>query len=429
MKSKLSWQLVRSYEVTSEAFEPHCALLFLITLHWVADVWKIFLFSRQLLLASSTLTVPPKLRERMSSQDYDFARRQSLVSSTATISSATILLLVKTFKLYYGYHFYIWEFTVTQAETKFWRAIFYAVFDMLFSKLIALPFKLLAALMYSNASQMPLAAITIVSVVQIIVATIFTATMIACFMMVIGYFGPRILLYFTPLSNTIAMVLMAIYIQYFVPQRYSTLENEPSVHDSIKRLTTSVGYPSDKVYVNPDFNAAPNAYFIGVLGANMIMISRSLINMLGPQQLTAVVAHELGHWSKDHNIIHLALSVLEVSTVSIGVAYSYDSETLVKIFGFGKDKPQAIITLYMWIAYVSPLISDFLNGVRSVIGRLCEFYADDFACNVGLGSDLKAALLLLASKSTAYPIFDPLFSAWYLGHPTIFERVDRIENH
>ncbi|KAF6207006.1 hypothetical protein GE061_018243 [Apolygus lucorum] len=429
MKFKLSWQLVRSYDVTSKAFKPHSALLFLIALHWVADVWKIFLFSRQLLLASSTLTVPPKLRERMSSQDYDFARRQSLVSSTATISSATFHLLVKTFKLYYGYHFYIWQFTVTQAETKFWRAIFYAVFDTLFSRLIALPFNLLVAIMYSNESQIPLAAITIVSVVEIIVATIFTATMIAYLMKVIDDFGPRIFLYFTPLIETIAMVLMAIYIQYFVPQRYSTLENEPTVHDSIKRLTISVGYPSDKVYVDPDFNAAPNAYFIGVLGANMIMISRSLINMLGPQQLTAVVAHELGHWFRYDLIIQLALLVLEESTVSIGVAYSYDSETLVKIFGFGKDKPPAIITLYMWFVYVSPLIFDILDGVSSMIGRLCEFDADDFACNVGLGSELKAALLLMTSKSTAYPIFDPLFSAWYHGHPTIFERVDRIENH
>uniref|UniRef100_A0A0A9Y4I0 CAAX prenyl protease 1 N-terminal domain-containing protein n=1 Tax=Lygus hesperus TaxID=30085 RepID=A0A0A9Y4I0_LYGHE len=208
----MSWSL--TYRTASEESD---VLIILIALHWAADAWKIFLFSRQLSLASNTLDVPPVLRKRMSAQDYDVARRKSIQSSIATISSVAILLLVKTFKLYVGYHFFIWEFTADQAKTKYWRAVLYAGYDELFSMLIALPFSFFEALMYS---QMPVVAMIIVSFLEIFLTTIFSAATIASLMMIIESCGPGLLLYFAPLSNAIALFVIAVYIQYFVPQIY-----------------------------------------------------------------------------------------------------------------------------------------------------------------------------------------------------------------
>ena len=64
----------------------------------------------------------------------------------------------------------------------------------------------------------------------------------------------------------------------------------------------------------------------------------------------------------------------------------------------------------------------------TVFSRHNEFQADEFATKLGHADKLKSALIKLNADNLCFPVYDWLFSAWHHSHPTLLQRIKRVES-
>ncbi|MFO0807962.1 MAG: zinc metalloprotease HtpX [Gemmataceae bacterium] len=135
-------------------------------------------------------------------------------------------------------------------------------------------------------------------------------------------------------------------------------------------------------------DGAPTAFTYGHHPSNArVVISQGLIDLLTPDELEAVVAHELGH-ARNWDMALMTLANL----VPLLLYYVYDLSLRVRNGGDNKGKDYSIIVAIG--AYVLYVISEYLVLWFS---RTREYYADRFAAEAtGKPNALSMALVKIA---------------------------------
>lgn len=80
-----------------------------------------------------------------------------------------------------------------------------------------------------------------------------------------------------------------------------TCNQYPSIHKMLTESCTILDLPTPQLYIRQ--NPTPNAYTLAMQGNQpFIVIHSSLIELLTPKELQAVIAHELGHLKSEHGV-------------------------------------------------------------------------------------------------------------------------------
>ena len=175
-------------------------------------------------------------------------------------------------------------------------------------------------------------------------------------------------------------------------------------------------------------SAHGNAYFTGMGKAKRIVFFDTLIERLNPQEIEAVLAHELGHFKRQHirkRLIQsfiLSLAVLAllgwISTkpwfyLSLGVTPDFN--------GYNAGLALALFSLVM------PVFGFFLTPINSMGSRKHEYEADAFAAEKSSAHDLITALVKLYQDNAATLTPDPLYSSFYDSHPPAPLRIAHLQ--
>jgi STE24 endopeptidase len=87
---------------------------------------------------------------------------------------------------------------------------------------------------------------------------------------------------------------------------------EGPVRHAVQRVADECGFPSRALYVvdGSTRSTHSNAYVFGFCGARRVVVYDTLLKQMesDPQQVAAVVAHEMGHWKKSHTVRGLIIS-------------------------------------------------------------------------------------------------------------------------
>ena len=202
----------------------------------------------------------------------------------------------------------------------------------------------------------------------------------------------------------------------------------PLADDSLKAriegLMQRVGFASKGLFVmdGSKRSAHGNAYFSG-LGANKrIVFFDTLLARLAPQEIEAVLAHELGHFKLKHIVKRIAV----MFAVSLGfLALLGYLKTRIWFFdGLGVDPLFAsdamALILFM---LVLPIFTFVLSPLNSISSRKHEFEADAFAATHTDARDLVSALVKMYQDNASTLTPDPLHSAFYDSHPPATVRI------
>ena len=150
----------------------------------------------------------------------------------------------------------------------------------------------------------------------------------------------------------------------------------------------------------------------------------TLIEKSEVEEVTAVLAHELGHWSKNHTTQSLVISQVNIFAIfALFSAFVYN-KSIYRAFGFGDEMP-------VLIGFV--LFNDVFQPFESVIGFLMnmlsrknEFEADAFAKELGYSDELARALINLQVDNLSAMNADKWYSAFHYSHPILAERLAAI---
>jgi STE24 endopeptidase len=153
----------------------------------------------------------------------------------------------------------------------------------------------------------------------------------------------------------------------------------------------------------------------------------TLLSRLAPEEIEAVLAHELGHFKLKH-IVKRILMMFGISLGFLALLGFLKTQTWFYT-GLGVD-PMIVasndamaLILFM---LVLPVFTFLLSPLTSIGSRKHEFEADAFAALHTRADDLVSALVKLYEDNASTLTPDPLHSAFYDSHPPASVRIHKL---
>lgn len=175
--------------------------------------------------------------------------------------------------------------------------------------------------------------------------------------------------------------------------RFSPLENE-SLRSRIEALLERCGFQSNGIFVMDGSTRSThgNAYFTGVGTNKRIVFFDTLIEALKPDEIEAVLAHELGHFSLRHIRKRLVLSFAVALLAMAALGYLREQPWFFSALGADSGTDHIALMLFFLI---TPLFTYFLTPIGARLSRQHEFEADEYAARHCHPRDLVTGLVTL----------------------------------
>ncbi|MBD2499142.1 M48 family metallopeptidase [Anabaena azotica] len=175
----------------------------------------------------------------------------------------------------------------------------------------------------------------------------------------------------------------------------------PDLHKLLLEACTTLDIEPPQLYVRQ--HPAPNAYTFAMRGKQpFVVLHTSLIDLLTPEEVQAVIAHELGHLKCDHSVYLtpvnlLVLAASAVPNIGAVVAQAIQAQLLewVRCAEFTCDRaallatqnPRVVMSVLMKLAGGSPTLAPQLN----LDAFIAQARAYDDISKTEIGEMVKAA--------------------------------------
>ena len=203
--------------------------------------------------------------------------------------------------------------------------------------------------------------------------------------------------------------------------KFMPLEDE-TLRERITKLMDRCGFASNGIFVMDGSKRSShgNAYFTGLGKNKRIVFFDTLLETLDPDEVEAVLAHELGHFKHHHVRKGLILNAIITLLGLALLAWLIKQDAFYHALGVTNASTYMALILF---SMVTPLFSIYLQPVMSFISRKHEFEADDFAAVQSQPQTLIKALVKLYRDNANTLTPDSLYSAFHDSHPPAPVRV------
>jgi STE24 endopeptidase len=223
-------------------------------------------------------------------------------------------------------------------------------------------------------------------------------------------------------------LLMAVVYPMWIMPLFNKLEPLPegSLKDALFNLAERTGFKAKTILVMDGSRRSghSNAFFAGFGRFRRIVLFDTLMKQLQPQQLEAVLAHEIGHYKLGHIPKMLIISaVISLAVFALlGLLSHWDG--FVEGFGFDVETlPSTGPTLLLFML-LAGLVGFWLSPLTHRRSRKHEYEADAFARDaMESPQPLVEALQCLHKENLSNPAPHPLYSAFHYSHPVVLERI------
>lgn len=258
---------------------------------------------------------------------------------------------------------------------------------------------------------------------QLLSAAILSPVM-AGILKIINYFGDKFFYYVWVFMLTFQVIMIAVYPTLIQPlfNKVTPLE-DGKLKESIESLARQVKFPLHKLYVidGSRRSAHSNAYFYGLPWSKRIVIYDTLIEKQSVTEVTAVLAHEIGHWSESHIMQMLAVTQVHIFGIFALFSAFVHNKSMYESFGFHTQHP-ILIGFILFNDILQP-VETFLKFGLNLMSRKFEYEADAYAVRLNYGDELSQALIGLHRENLSSVDADWLYSAYTHSHPILPERL------
>ncbi len=224
-----------------------------------------------------------------------------------------------------------------------------------------------------------------------------------------------------------SLIMIWAYPAFIAPifNKFNQLE-DASMRTRIEDLLGRCGFQSQGVFVVDGSRRSShgNAYFTGFGKNKRIVFYDTLLESLSEEEVEAVLAHELGHFKRNH----IKKSLLLSSAISFAgfalLAWLMRSDWFYGSLGVETVSTHTALILFMMIM---PVFTYFVSPLFSALSRKHEFEADEFAHSNSNYKALISALVNLYRDNASTLTPDPLHSMFYDSHPPATIRINHLE--
>lgn len=227
------------------------------------------------------------------------------------------------------------------------------------------------------------------------------------------------------------LLILFVYPTWIAPlfNTFTPLE-DAALKERIEALLSRCGFSSSGLFVmdGSKRSAHGNAYFTGFGRTKRIVFFDTLLGKLQPEEVEAVLAHELGHFHHRHIVKRIVL--IFGTTLVLLFALGQLMQTDWFYTGLGVSSNDAHNTAMALILFflTVPVFTFLTTPLASLLSRRHEFEADRYAASHASAPDLVKALVKLYEDNAATLTPDPLHSLFYDSHPPAALRIARLSS-
>jgi STE24 endopeptidase len=201
---------------------------------------------------------------------------------------------------------------------------------------------------------------------------------------------------------------------------------EGSLKSKIQEYAHKVGFEIKNIFVidGSKRSTKANAYFSGLGREKRVTLYDTLINDLEEDEIVAVLAHEVGHYKRNHIIFNIVASILLTGFTLFLLSLFINNPEVSKAIGVSTPSFHAALIgfgiLYSPISEITGLIMNYLS-------RKFEYQADDFAKDTYGALPLITSLKKLSKNSLSNLTPHPAYVFMHYSHPPLISRVKNLK--
>ncbi|KAL2808118.1 CaaX prenyl protease Ste24 [Aspergillus granulosus] len=196
-----------------------------------------------------------------------------------------------------------------------------------------------------------------------------------------------------------------------------------TIKTGVENLAKKLNFPLQELYVidGSKRSAHSNAYFYGLPWKKHIVIYDTLIEKSEPEEVVAVLSHELGHWKLNHTTKLFGIAQFHMFYIFALFSAFVNNKSLYQSFGFHREQP-IMIGFLLFSDALAPMDA-VVKLLMNILSRKFEFEADAFAVGLGYSEKLSQSLLKLQIQNLSTMDADWMYASYHYSHPILPERL------
>lgn len=240
--------------------------------------------------------------------------------------------------------------------------------------------------------------------------------------------GSLFILYAWFFIMLVILMINTLYTKVFI-RIFNKLSPLPDgeLKEKIVELTRNTGYEVKKISVIDASKRSSrlNAFFSGFGKFKHIVLFDTLIEKCSVDEVTSVLAHEIGHAKHKDVLRNLFISMVQLSAALTALSFFLASDSMSQSFGF--QEAHLGFALILFSILMEPF--GILLGIPlSAMSRKAEFRADAFAAQNSNADAMINALKVLARENFANLTPHPLVVKMSYSHPPVSQRIHALKN-
>lgn len=247
--------------------------------------------------------------------------------------------------------------------------------------------------------------------------------LLAALLALIAMMGKTFWFFFWIIIAVFVLFLNVFYTSWILPlfNKLKPME-DGELKASIEAFSQKVGFPLSNIFVmdGSKRSSKGNAFFSGLGKRKKVVLFDTLIENHTTEELTAVFAHEVGHFKKKHIILSTILSIVQMGiTLFLLSRMIFTSEVS---YAMGGEVSTIHLNMLAFAILYSPL-SRILGMFMNMLSRKNEYEADEYAVKNYGANALIEGLKKMSSDHLSNLTPHPAYVFVHFSHPPLLQRV------
>ena len=375
--------------------------------------------------------IPKSLKDFYQKDKYLKAKEYKKINGKLSFISSTISFLITISLLVLGIYGKVSDYFMINYQNIFVQSSLFFLSFYVLNLIVSTPFQYYST--FSIETKFGFNKTTLKTFVLDKLKGIFLALTIGGILLYVA------LLLYSKISNGfwiylwLGLSLFTLFIQMFYTTLIVPLFNkltpleDGSLKNKIENYSKKIGYSLSNIFVidGSKRSTKANAFFSGIGPKKTIALFDTLLEKHTEEELVAVLAHEVGHYKKNHIFQGLVLTIIQIGLMTYLLELCLNNSDLINSLGGEITSFHlGLIVFSMLFSPIGLLIGVFTN----ILSRKNEYEADKFAKQTYNGKDLELALKKLSvdSLSNIYP--HPFYVFVHYSHPPLIKRLEALNS-
>ncbi len=375
-------------------------------------------------------SVPDSLKDFYKESDYKKAKSYKLDRDRISLISSLISTTLTIIFIFSGVYGKVSDYSLYYFDNPFLQSAGFFLFFLLISTIISVPISYYSTFTIEEKygfNKSTLSTFIKDKIKGLIISLLIGGFILYISIQLYNFFEANFWLWLWVFLSAIIIFINIFYTTLIVPifNKLSPLE-EGSLKNKIEKYSKKIGYSLDKIFVidGSKRSSKANAFFSGLGPKKTIALFDTLIDKHEEEELVAVLAHEVGHYKKNHIKQGLLLSISQVGIICYALQLCLNEPNL--SLALGGLESSFHLSLIAFSFLFSPL--SLIIGIgMNIFSRKNEYEADKYAKETYNGESLKNALKKLSSDSLTNLYPHPLYVFVHYSHPPLLKRLEALD--